>query len=485
MMYRICLAALTALIVVPALAEQTLRLPPQPTFPTVTPVVQPARHHIVIPERPAPEAIIIHVAPLGSDEGDGSTRKPFATLERAQKEVRHFNRDHDVTVQIASGTYRLTAPLRFNADDGGQNGFIVRWEGTARERPIISGGVTVTGWRLADAGRGIWSAPIPPGTDPRQLSVNGHLAQRARIEIPRAAVAFQPWGLRIVDPAWRALASLPDQRRIEVEGMSWFTHRHAMVDRIEGDRIIMQQPGWRNNLVGYDTFARPISAEVARLFLVNAMAFLREAGQWYVDPKAARLYYKPRAGEDMAKVEVILPRLQSLMSISGGYDRLVRDLQFRSLDFRHTSWLQPSGAEGYTSQQSGAYLKGELADYPADPIRDCSWGCPAFERMRNRWSQQPAAVQVAAATRVIFDDDRFSQLGQVALGIGNDATANDSGIGLGAAAIEVRHSSFSDLAGGAIMVGGVQPDAHHPSQPEMGLRDIIIRDNRISGVSRD
>ncbi|MCP5922274.1 hypothetical protein NL350_28430, partial [Klebsiella pneumoniae] len=71
--------------------------------------------------------------------------------------------------------------------------------------------------------------------------------------------------------------------------------------------------------------------------------------------------------------------------------------------------------------------------------------------MRNRWSQQPAAVQVAAARRILFDEDRFSQLGQIALGIGNNPDANDSGIGLGSSAIEVTNSEFVDLAGGAIM----------------------------------
>ncbi|WP_210731812.1 right-handed parallel beta-helix repeat-containing protein [Sphingomonas sp. PAMC26645] len=471
------------------------QLPPQPTFPVIAPPAAPARHHIVIPNRPAPVPVVLHLSPNGSDAGDGSTAHPFATPARAQAAVRRLNPDHDVTVRIAPGTYRLTAPLRFTADDGGQNGFTVRWEGEPGTRPILSGGMPIDGWRLADRAKGIWSAAVPKGADPRQLMVNGQLASRARIEIPRSAVTFQTWGLDIKDPAWRELASLPDQRRIEIEGMSWFTHRHAVVDRIEGGsvaagsiegaRIVMQQPGWRNNLIGYDTIARPVSAEVARLFLVNALAFLREPGQWYVDPEAGLLYYKPLPGEDMRRAEVVMPILERLVAIGGSYDRPVRDLQFRHLAFRHTSWLQPSGPQGYASQQSGAYLAGDVTGYPADPIRDCSWGCPAFEAMRNRWNQQPAAVQVAAATRIVFDDDQFSQLGQVALGIGNNPDANDGDVGLGAAAIEVTRNGFSDLAGGAIMVGGIRPDAHHPSRPEMGLRDILIRDNRIAGVSRD
>ncbi|WP_271300503.1 right-handed parallel beta-helix repeat-containing protein [Sphingomonas sp. CV7422] len=477
------LVAAVGIALAPAAAAQ---LPVGPVLPRVAPPIpSDAPHRIVIPNRPDPVPVVLHVAGTGSDDGDGSAAHPFATLLRAQAAVRRLNRDHDVTVRIAAGAYRLAAPLRFTADDGGQNGYTVRWEGAAGAYPTVSGGVPVTGWTRADRGRDIWVAAIPRGSDPLQLSVAGRLASRAAIEIPRAAVAFTPAGLTITDPAWRALAQLPDQRRIAVEGMSWFTHRHAMVERIEGDRIVMQQPGWRNNLVGYDTLARPVSAEVARLFLVNALAFLREPGQFYADPAAGRLYYKPRAGEAMARTAVVMPRLESLLSIAGSHDRPVADLQFRGLSFSDTSWLQPASAEGYASQQSGSYLSGELPDYPADPIRDCSWGCRPFEAMRNRFRQQPAAVQVAAARRIVFDDDRFAQLGQVALGIGNNPDANDAGIGLGASAIEVTRSAFTDLAGGAIMVGGVQPDAHHPQRPEMGLRDIVIRNNRISHVSRD
>ena len=398
---------------------------------------------------------MIYVAPGGPNEDDGSAKHPFRSLLRAKAAVRTYNRDHDVTVQIADGIYRLDAPLRFNADDGGSDGFTVRWEGAEGAHPVISGSVPVTGWRIADARRRIWSASIPIGSDPRQLVVGGHLAPRAAIEVPRSAFEFRDWGLEIIDPAWRFLASLPDQHRMEVEGTGWFTDRHAMVDRIDGTSIVMQQPGWRNNLIGYDTIARPVSTAAAHLFLANSLAFVLAPGQWFADPAAGKLYYKPRAGEDMTKTSVELPQLQSLLSIAGSYDRPVKDLQFRRLSFRNTSWLAPSGPEGYASQQSGSFLAGSVPRYPVDPIRDCSWGCWPFEAMRNKWQQQPAAVQVAAATRIVFDDDQFSELGQIALGIGNNPDANDFGVGLGTTAIDVTRSWFTDLAGGAIMVGGV------------------------------
>lgn len=470
-------------------AANAQQLPPMPDIPQPPRNSGPDTHAafggIILPVAPAAAAIAIAVSPAGSDDGDGSIAHPFRTLERAQQAVRRANRTQSVTVTLADGLYPLTAPLRFGAEDGGQGGNVVRWQAAPGAHPRISGGSAVTGWALADRARGIWVADVPRGLDPRHFWVDGRMAQRAQVQIPRKAVEITATGMTIVDPAWRFLAGLPDQSRIEVEHTGFFTDRRAMVAGIEGDTIRMQQPGWRNNLIGYDTLGRPVSVASARMFLINALAFLRDAGQWYVDPAAGKLYYKPRAGEDMARADAVLPRLESLASIAGSYDRPVADLQFSGIAFGYTSWLGPSSAEGYASQQSGAYLAGVVPGYPADPLRDCSWGCWAFETMRNRWRQQPAAVQVAAAVRVTFDHAEFAHLGQIALGIGNNPDANAGGIGFGAAGIEVRHSRFSDLAGGAIMVGGITPDAHHPPRAEMGVRNVVIADNRIENVSQD
>jgi hypothetical protein len=468
----------------PALAQSL------PTFPILTaspagrPNSEQAFASVEIHQRPAPVPLVFDVSPRGSDTGDGSAARPFASLERAQAAVRGVNANHSVTVRLADGVYRLDAPLRFSEADGGQDGYVVRWEAAPDARPVISGGVPVAGWRRADARRDIWVADIPRGADPRQLWVNDRAARRAEVEAPRRAFAFHDWGIQILDPAWRFLAELPDQTRLEVENTGFFTDRRTRVESIRGDRIVLAQPGWRNNLIGYDTFARPVSGDRARFFIANALAFVRDEGDWWADPALGKLYYKPRAGEPLAESQVIMPRLQALVSVAGARGRSVHDLQFSGISFRHTSWLGPSGPQGYASQQSGAFLADETPNYPADPIRDCSWGCWAFEAMRNHWRQQPAAVQVAAANRILFENAEFTHLGQIALGIGNDANANLSGVGLQTRSVEVVRSRFADLAGGAIMVGGVTPDAHHPSSPELAVRDIVIRDNTITRVSQ-
>ena len=174
-----------------------------------------------------------------------------------------------------------------------------------------------------------------------------------------------------------------------------------------------------------------------------------------------------------------------LISVAGDLQVPVQDLTFEGLRFSYTSWLGPSGREGYANQQSGSFMTGNAASFPADVLTSCGHGCAAFERMRNGWSQIPGAVQVSAARRISFDRDIFAHLGQIALGIGNDDDAMASGIGLGTASVSVTRNVFYDLAGGAIMAGGIRRTAHHPDMPSQMNRFLTVRNNRIRSIAKD
>src|ERR1700722_12943782 len=65
--------------------------------------------------------VVIVVSPSGDDSGGGTKESPFRTLRRAQQAVREVNADHDVTVELGDGIYRLSEPLIFTALDGGRN----------------------------------------------------------------------------------------------------------------------------------------------------------------------------------------------------------------------------------------------------------------------------------------------------------------------------------------------------------------------------
>jgi len=94
-------------------------------------------------------------------------------------------------------------------------------------------------------------------------------------------------------------------------------------------------------------------------------------------------------------------------------------------------------------------------------------------------------VQVSAANTITFSDSQFVNLGQTAVGIGNDANAHASGVGLGASNIAVTRSEIARNAAGGIVVGGVRADAHHPSDQRMVNRDITISNNRIHDLGVD
>jgi hypothetical protein len=436
------------------------------------------------PKQPkeSPGTVHIAVSPTGSDAGDGSPSRPFLTLPRAQRAVRDAIQNHDVSVDLADGLYRLSAPLRFTSADGGRNGHRVTWTTAAGAHPVLSGAIAVTGWRILDPHSGIYVADTPVGLDARQLWANDHLLPRAALDIPRADVTFTPQGLTLKT---LQLPAIPDPARVELESTGFFTDRFSPVAAISGQTVRMQQPAWNNNLWGYDTIPNPYHPELSHLRLLNALAFLTQPGQWFLDPAHGKLYLRPPVGASIANLHVELPTHAVLLSLAGTVDAPIHDLTFRGLRFSHTTWLGPASPQGYASQQSGAFLTGHAAAFPADPLITCRFGCPAFETVRNDWNQTPAAIQVAAAARITFDQDIFAHLGQYALGIGNDADANLSGIGLATSDITVSRSVFTDDAGGAIQSGGVRRDAHHPPDPRQINQSLIVVNNRISNVSLD
>ena len=381
--------------------------------------------------------------------------------------------------------YRLTQPLLFTALDGGRNGHHVFWLAADGAKPVISGAIPVIGWKLFDKQKQIYVADVPVGTDSRQLWVNDKLASRASIEIPRSSVEFTMEGITLKDEHLDYLARLPEQGRMEVESTGFFTDRFSPVEAISGRTLKMKQPAWNNNIWGYDTLNSPYHPELSHLYLINSLTFLSQPGQWYLDPAKGKLYLRPPTGADIGHMDVELPRLRVLMAIGNSLEEPVQDLIFRGIRFSHTTWLGPDSDEGYASQQSGSFLTGRAAAYPAHPLVDCRFGCPAFETVRNEWSQMPASIQVAAAQRITFDQDIFAHLGQYALGIGNDADANLTGVGLGTSDITVTRSVFTDDAGGAILAGGVRRDAHHPKDPRQINRQLIVSNNRIRSVSKD
>ncbi|MDR8411857.1 RICIN domain-containing protein [Nonomuraea sp. 3-1Str] len=424
----------------------------------------------------------LYVSPSGT--GTACTSAQPCSLSAAQTTVRSLNgaMSDDIVVELADGVYRLSAPLRLTAADSGNNGHTVTWKAAGGARPVISGARAVTGWSLADSGKNIWRANVGAGIDTRQLYVNGAVATRARTQVNRADFTATTAGLRFGNSALGYLNNLADQNRVEMESVGSFTDRYVRVQSISGNVMTMQQPGWNNNTFGYDTFTQPHRA--GPLYLENAYEFLDAPGEWHINPGTGVLSYIPAAGQNMNDISVELPVLQSLVNVGGTYDAPAHHITFSGITFTGTSWLGPSSAQGYADQQTGAYIAGDW-NWPADRLTSCQEGCQQFEAVRPSWFQMPAAVQVSAAHHVTFTDSRFVNLGQTAVGIGNDANAHAGGVGLGASDITITRSEVARSSAGGILVGGVRADAHHPGDQRMVNRNITVSDNRIHDLGLD
>jgi hypothetical protein len=256
----------------------------------------------------------------GDDRNPGTEEQPLRTIERARDIVRTMNRDmsDDITVFIG-GTFRIARPIEFGPEDSGKNGFSIVYTSAPGEHPVLSGGFPVAGWNLADRSRNLWWAPAPDGlADSHDLFVNGVQASRTRGRLVQAFVR---------SPAGATVAA-PDAR------VQW---------RNPGDIVFSQSdPGaiWSERL-GAPPF-----------FVVNAFELLGTPGEWYFDRPAKRIYYTPRAGEDMAAADVEAAAAEALIDGNGTQGRPLNGLIFKGIRFEFTTSLHSPG-EGSGPQPPG------------------------------------------------------------------------------------------------------------------------------------
>lgn len=86
-----------------------------------------------------------HVAPEGSDAGDGSAAHPFATPHRAREVVRNWLQTNsgEVRVILHDGDFDLRTPLVLESADGGGTNKSVLWTAAPGAKPRMRGGVTL------------------------------------------------------------------------------------------------------------------------------------------------------------------------------------------------------------------------------------------------------------------------------------------------------------------------------------------------------
>jgi hypothetical protein len=344
---------------------------------------------------PARRAARFYVSPDGSDAWSGRRASrgrtgadgPFATLERARDAVRQLKREQggalqqSVIVSVRGGMYRLREPLVFAPEDSGTTACPVTYAAYQNERPVISGGRAVTGWRQALVnGRQLWVADIPDVRAGQwyfhQLWVKGERRTRARhpndgflriASVPdvtaetqwnqgQSRFQFAPGDIRL----WKNLQD------VDVVVLHlWIDSRMAVTAVDEPQRIV--------SFAASSRFRLTDGAEPARYYVENALELLDTPGEWYLDRKTGTLYYLPLPGEEMERVEVVAPALTELLWLKGKPEagQFVEHLRFRGLSFAHADWWLPRDNPG--DVQAAHQVPGAIR---GDGARHCAFeGC--------------------------------------------------------------------------------------------------------------
>ncbi|MBN1418738.1 MAG: right-handed parallel beta-helix repeat-containing protein [Planctomycetes bacterium] len=302
---------------------------------------------------------------------------PFATIARAQRACRLARKaapDRPVIVRLRGGVYRLDEPIVLLPEDSGTAAAPVTFEAYPDEKPIISGGRPIRGWKRSPDGKR-FVAEVPDVREGRwpftQLFVNGGRRNRARIpnegflrtdgplpEIenpnqarrdPRAKIGFRYAGDDI--RSWKDI-----EDAMVVVFHSWTTSRHA-IDRID--------PAARTV-----TFAAPSGwpfgywERKQRYYVENIPEALDAPGEWYLDRKAGVLSYIPLPGENVATIDATAPVIDEIVRFEGDPDagRFVEHIVLSGLSLQHTAWSfrrdEPVDGQAATQLRSALFARG-------------------------------------------------------------------------------------------------------------------------------
>ena len=413
----------------------------------------------------------LYVAPTGDDANPGTMARPLHTIAHARDLVRTMTATmtSDIHVYLREGTYPIADTLTFSNADSGKNGFYVNYAAFTGEHPLVTGGTAITGWKLSDATNNIYtvSGVMTPF---RQLYVNGVKAVRARS--PNLGTGGTPnftratgsdGGAKTFQVASTDVGSWKNLTKVEMHLMVLWADNIMRVASIATSgstaNVKIQSP---EDMI----FGRPNPAffpSQMRFYFENALEFLDQPGEWYLDETSHVLSYKPRTGEDMTQATVVAPMVETVVSIKGtSTSDQAAYIAFQGLTFAHSTYMRPS-QYGFLDAQAGQY------------------NLTASSNNQQTVGRPNAGVSVTNANHIRFERNLFTQMAATGLDF-ISGTHDDMIIG----------NAFTDIGGSAISIAKFTPDEmteyHVPYNPtdknEICTRDTI-KDNYIDHVTTE
>ena len=443
----------------------------------------------------------IYVSLQGNDKNPGTKEAPFNTLNRAIKQAREWRRLNwpevagGIYIRLEEGVYAQRNSLFLRPEDSGTPDSPTVICAVDGAHPVISGGVAVTGWKRGcnhpavpeKLKQKIWSAEAPlignRRVETRQMWVNGHKVQRAA-QFPDGGlermIDFNPEEQTITIPVSQSV----NPNRLQNAGqLEMIVHqrwaiailRVKSIDAKDGQAVVrFHEP--ESHLEFAHPWPQPVIGGEkgnSSFCLTNALELLDQPGEWFQEYPSGTIYYYPQASENMETAEVIIPALETLVTIDGTLSRPVKHIQFNGITFAHTSWMRPS-FQGHVTLQGGFPL--------LDAYKLQEPGLPEKAELENQaWIIRPeTAIRVRGAEHIDFKHCTFRHLSSTGLDYEWAVTASS-----------VEDCQFTDIGGTALLVGAF-PDGgfetHIPFIPA-DVRElcshITIRNNFISNVTNE
>lgn len=443
----------------------------------------------------------IYVSLQGNDKNPGTKEAPFNTLNRAIKQAREWRRLNrpevagGIYIRLEEGVYAQRNSLFLRPEDSGTPDSPTVICAVDGAHPVISGGVAVTGWKRGcnhpaipeKLKQKIWSVEAPlignRRVETRQMWVNGHKVQRAA-QFPDGGlermIDFNPEEQTITIPVSQSV----NPKRLQNAGqLEMIVHqrwaiailRVKSIDVKDGQAVVrFHEP--ESHLEFAHPWPQPVIGGEkgnSSFCLTNALELLDQPGEWFQEYPSGTIYYYPQASENMETAEVIIPTLETLVTIDGTLSRPVKHIQFNGITFEHTSWMRPS-YQGHVTLQGGFPL--------LDAYKLQEPGLPEKAELENQaWITRPeTAMRVRGAEHIDFKHCTFRHLSSTGLDYEWAVTASS-----------VEDCQFTDIGGTALLVGAF-PDGgletHIPFIPA-DVRElcshITIRNNFISNVTNE
>ncbi|MGC8990273.1 MAG: right-handed parallel beta-helix repeat-containing protein, partial [Verrucomicrobiia bacterium] len=227
------------------------------------------------------------------------------------------------------------------------------------EKPIISGGRRITGWKPVEGKAGLWQAEVPEVREGkwyfRQLFVNGKRKQRARTpnvgyyriegESPQdkpVKIKFKPGEIK---KEWA------DDGDVELVALLAWAELRMQIRSVDES----------NHVATLSGNPRPSNRENnAKYYIENAPDALDKPGEWYLNRKTGVVTYWAEPGEKPDEAVIIAPRLTELVRFKGDFDagKAVQHVMIRGITFADADW--ELAQDGYADTQAAVGVRGDI-----------------------------------------------------------------------------------------------------------------------------